>query len=170
MELDGVVIELTHLLATNVYNNPVTIIAHAMDVVIKHFPTVENDTRKEMVMKVVKAIAAGADGIEGTEDDLFSPSTLSKLKVMLDCDIINNVTETLAEGKSQSVASVVVHAPVEVEQVAVAVAVADTLSTICDAKDKKDAGAAVVELAERKATFLQALFRATCCARPKPSQ
>ena len=102
MELDGVVSELTSLLISNACNNPVTLIAHAMEIVAKHFPTTDTNAKKEMVMKVIKVVAAGADGIEGTNDDLISSYTVSKLKVLLECDLVDNVTDTLiglTEGK-----------------------------------------------------------------------
>jgi hypothetical protein len=156
--------------------------------VVKHFPLVDSELRKEMVMKVVKAIAAGADGIEGTDDDLFSHSTLAKLKVMLDCDIINNVTETLTEGKSKNeehvggdvapgkLATLAEEAPVAVEQVAVAVMSAasgalDTAKTILETKDVKGIKDAVASAeAAKKVAFFKKLFQSTCCAAPKASE
>ena len=51
------------------------------------------------VMGLVEKIAAGADGISGTEDDLISPEILETVRILLKHDVVNDIVKEFPQLK-----------------------------------------------------------------------
>lgn len=49
------------------------------------------------VVEVIEELAKGADGIEGTRDDLICPSTMAKLRVLLRHDLVEDLASVFAQ-------------------------------------------------------------------------
>ena len=52
------------------------------------------------VVEVIEELAKGADGIEGTKDDLISPDVMAKLRVLLRHDLVEDMADVLGQSKS----------------------------------------------------------------------
>lgn len=82
-------------------SSPFSIVAKGMEIV-NQFPSMNGNEKKAMLMKVLRQIAAGKDGIEGTADDLLPAKTLDAIQLMLEKDLISdfaNVASDIAKGK-----------------------------------------------------------------------
>jgi hypothetical protein len=49
----------------------------------------------EMIIPVLEKIAAGADGISGTDDDIVSPEIIKTVKSLLELEIIQHIAAEL---------------------------------------------------------------------------
>jgi len=74
--------------------NPFHLVAKAMEVAAK-FPGLPGAEKRVLVVKVLRTIAAGADGVEGTEDDILSPEMMKVVRDLLEKDIINDIMDVI---------------------------------------------------------------------------
>lgn len=65
---------------------------------IQKFPEVSHEDRKVSIFKAFEKIAAGADGVIGTADDIFPPETVQNIKVLLDNQIMDGFIDVLSNG------------------------------------------------------------------------
>jgi len=56
-------------------------------------------SRKDFAIQVLQRIAAGADGVSGTDDDLIPVEIVQKITVLLNNDLVGNILDLLPEGK-----------------------------------------------------------------------
>lgn len=104
MDVGNVVTEqLTSIIKSNKVDtsSPFAIVAKGMEIV-NQFPSMNGHEKKALLMKVLRQIAAGKDGIEGTADDLLPMKTLDAIQMMLDKDLVSdfaNVASDIAKGK-----------------------------------------------------------------------
>jgi hypothetical protein len=49
----------------------------------------------EMIIPVLEKIAAGADGISGTDDDIVSPEIIKTVKSLLELEIIQHIASEI---------------------------------------------------------------------------
>lgn len=104
MDVGNVVTEqLTSIIKSNKVDtsSAFAIVAKGMEIV-NQFPSMNGHEKKALLMKVLRQIAAGKDGIEGTADDLLPMKTLDAIQMMLDKDLVSdfaNVASDIAKGK-----------------------------------------------------------------------
>lgn len=55
--------------------------------------------RKDFAIQVLRRIAAGADGVSGTDDDLIPVDIVQKITVLLESDVVGNILDLLPDGK-----------------------------------------------------------------------
>lgn len=51
--------------------------------------------KPELIVPVLEKIAAGADGISGTEDDIVSPEIVQAVKSLLDLDVVQHIASEI---------------------------------------------------------------------------
>lgn len=81
--------------------NAVALIAKGMEI-MNQYPMLNESEKKAMLFQVLKTIAVGKDGIEGTEDDIIDAKTLAQLKYMLENNIVQDmvsIIQDVAAGK-----------------------------------------------------------------------
>ncbi len=81
--------------------NAVTLIAKGMEI-MQQYPMLNESEKKALLFQVLKTIAAGADGVQGTDDDVIDSKTLAQLQFMLENNIVQDmvsVFEDVAKGK-----------------------------------------------------------------------
>lgn len=81
--------------------NAVTLIAKGMEV-MQQYPMLNESEKKAMLFQVLKTIAAGKDGIQGTDDDVIDAKTLAQLQYMLENNIVQDmvsIIQDVAAGK-----------------------------------------------------------------------
>lgn len=49
----------------------------------------------DAVIEIIEKIAAGSDGIQGTQDDLVSPEIINTVKVLLSHGVMREITEEI---------------------------------------------------------------------------
>ena len=72
---------------------------------MRKFPEVSLPDKKVMLIQAFERIAAGADGVAGTKDDLIPSETVAKIKLLLDNQLLDGFVEILADGTAQKVAA-----------------------------------------------------------------
>lgn len=75
-------------------NSVMSLVSKTMELVEK-VPNLSGRYKKECVIAVLNEIAKGADGIEGTEDDLIPGYVMEGLKFMLLNNIVENVIDVV---------------------------------------------------------------------------
>lgn len=81
--------------------NAVTLVAKGMEI-MQQYPILNEAEKKAMLFSVLKTIAAGRDGIVGTDDDVIDAKTLAQLQYMLENNIVQDlvsVFQDVAAGK-----------------------------------------------------------------------
>ena len=73
-------------------STPMSIIKHLVTVVEKE-PDLSSKGKKQMVLKVIKVICSGKDGILGTEDDLFPVSLVNGLDALFQSGVIDEIVD-----------------------------------------------------------------------------
>jgi hypothetical protein len=71
-------------------DSPMKLIAKGMEI-MQTFPNLKGDDKEKLLVKVIERIAAGADGIVGTSDDIIPAPVVEGLKTMLEKDLIGDV-------------------------------------------------------------------------------
>ena len=71
-------------------NSAMSLVAKGMEF-MEGYKTLAGDEKKKLLIKVLETIAAGSDGIIGTDDDILPPSTIEALKTLLTTDLIGDV-------------------------------------------------------------------------------
>ena len=77
-----------------VKDSPMKILTKGIEI-MESFPNMSGEQRKIMLIKVVEKIAAGADGIAGTEDDIIPVNVVTSLKLLLEKDLIGDIVEVI---------------------------------------------------------------------------
>lgn len=77
-------------------NSPFAIITKSMEVVnsFQHF---NGHEKKALVLRVLKKIAAGKDGIAGTEDDIIPPKVMEQIQKLLESGLVDDYTKVLSD-------------------------------------------------------------------------
>ena len=70
--------------------NAIAIVKHVAD-------AVRGD--RDAAVEILGVIAKGPDGVAGTPDDIFPPETLAQLRVLLDSNLVGQLTTALASKK-----------------------------------------------------------------------
>lgn len=73
-----------------VKDSPMKILTKGIEI-MESFPNMSGEQKKIMIVKVVEKIAAGADGIVGTEDDIIPGNVVASLKMLLEQDLIGDI-------------------------------------------------------------------------------
>jgi len=82
-------------------NSAMAIVAKGMEVTSR-FKYLDGSHKKKLLLEVLTRIAAGADGVLGTADDLLPASTMATLKMLLEGDVVEqtiNLISDVAKGK-----------------------------------------------------------------------
>ena len=70
--------------------------------VVQRFQYLDGKLKKKLLLEIITRIAAGADGIAGTADDLIPAKTMATLKMMLESDLVDetiNLVASVAKGE-----------------------------------------------------------------------
>lgn len=81
--------------------NAVTLVAKGM-AIMNQYPMLNESEKKALLFQVLKIIAAGADGVAGTADDVIDAKTMRQLQFMLENNIVQDmvsVFEDVSKGK-----------------------------------------------------------------------
>jgi len=73
-------------------SSPMSIIAAALSVVQK-IGAMSLDEQKQVTLKAIERIAAGADGISGTDDDLIPVAVVQKISALLNADVVGSILD-----------------------------------------------------------------------------
>ena len=76
-------------------DSPMKLIAKGMEM-LETFPNMKGEEKKALLVKVIEKIAAGADGIAGTDDDIIPQAVVESLKVMLEKDLVGDIIQVIA--------------------------------------------------------------------------
>lgn len=76
-------------------DSPMKLIAKGMEI-LETFPNMKGEEKKALLVKVIEKIAAGADGVVGTEDDIIPASVVESLKTILEKDLIGDIVQVIA--------------------------------------------------------------------------
>lgn len=82
-------------------SSPFAVVTKGMEIV-QRLPAMKGSEKKELLLKVLRQIAAGKDGIEGTADDLLPAKTVDAIQMLLEKDLIADFTTIatdIAKGK-----------------------------------------------------------------------
>lgn len=90
----------------------VSLIAKGMEI-LQQYPMLNESEKKVMLFQVLKTIAAGKDGVQGTADDVIDSKTLAQLQFMLENNIVQDMVSVIQDAaagkfnitKAKSVAS-----------------------------------------------------------------
>jgi hypothetical protein len=75
-------------------DSPMKLIAKGMEI-MESFPNMDGTKKKEMLIKVVEKIAAGADGVAGTDDDIIPVAVVGGLKAILEKDLVGDIIQVI---------------------------------------------------------------------------
>jgi len=75
-------------------DSPTKLIAKGMEI-METFPKMSGQQKKEMLFRIIEKLAAGADGIVGTEDDIIPASTVAALKMILEQNILEDIVQVI---------------------------------------------------------------------------
>jgi len=77
-------------------DSPMQVIAKAMEIA-ERFKYLDGKLKKKLLLEVLTRIAAGADGIAGTADDLIPAKTMATLKMMLEGDLVEQTIDLVSD-------------------------------------------------------------------------
>jgi len=75
-------------------DSPTKLIAKGMEI-MESFSNMSGDQKKKMLIRVIEKIAAGSDGIVGTEDDIIPKEVVESLKLLLEKDLIGDIVQVV---------------------------------------------------------------------------
>jgi hypothetical protein len=73
-----------------------SIIAKGMEI-METFPNLNGEEKKKMLMNVIKKVAAGADGILGTDDDVLPKECIDTLQVILEKNLTEDIIKVISD-------------------------------------------------------------------------
>jgi len=76
-------------------DSPMKLIAKGMEM-LETFPNMKGEEKKALLVKVIEKIAAGADGVSGTEDDIIPAAVVESLKIMLEKDLVGDIIQVIS--------------------------------------------------------------------------
>lgn len=76
-------------------DSPMKLIAKGMEL-LETFPNMKGEEKKDLLIKVIEKIAAGADGVVGTDDDIIPAAVVEALKTMLEKDLIGDIIQVIS--------------------------------------------------------------------------
>ena len=72
------------------------IVAKCMQIT-ERFKYLDGKLKKKLLLEVITRVAAGADGVAGTADDLIPATTMSTLKMMLEGDLVEQTVDLVSD-------------------------------------------------------------------------
>lgn len=75
-------------------DSPTKLIAKGMEI-METFSNMNGNEKKKMLIRVIEKLAAGSDGIVGTEDDIIPKEVVESLKILLEKDLINDIVQVV---------------------------------------------------------------------------
>jgi hypothetical protein len=76
--------------------SPMTIVVKAMEVV-ERFQLLAGEQKQTLVLEMIERIAAGADGVVGTADDVLPVETVQVLRNMLNTNTLGNTIQMIVD-------------------------------------------------------------------------
>lgn len=76
--------------------SPYSIIVKTMEL-LEHVKGMSGSDKKKYIVTAIEEVAKGDDGIAGTADDLIPLSTVNKLKLMVEQDLIGDTIDLVVE-------------------------------------------------------------------------
>ena len=73
-----------------------SIIAKGMEL-METFPNMNGQQKQTLLMTVIEKIAAGSDGILGTSDDILSKETVEMLRLILEKNLLADITSLISD-------------------------------------------------------------------------
>jgi len=75
-------------------DSPTKLIAKGMEI-METFPNMSGQQKKEMLFRIIEKLAAGADGIAGTDDDIIPATTVAALKMILEKNLLEDIVQVI---------------------------------------------------------------------------
>jgi hypothetical protein len=94
--------KVTIILLESISNNQLSqvsamnVIAKGMEI-METFPNLSSTDKRSLLLKVIHKVAAGADGILGTEDDLLPKECMETLKIILENNLADGIIGIIAD-------------------------------------------------------------------------
>lgn len=92
--------KITILLLEAVAENPnlsaMTVIAKGMEI-MDTFPNLTGQEKKDRLMKVIYKVAAGKDGVLGTDDDILPKECVDMLQTILEKNLLEDTIKIISE-------------------------------------------------------------------------
>lgn len=76
--------------------SPMTIVTKGMEL-METFPNMSGAQKKELLTKVIERVAAGKDGIVGTDDDIIPKECVEALKLMLEKQLLEGIVSVISD-------------------------------------------------------------------------
>jgi len=73
-------------------SSPMGIISAALGIV-QNIGAMTLEEQKQITLKAIERIAAGADGISGTDDDLIPVAVVQKISALLNADVVGSILD-----------------------------------------------------------------------------
>jgi hypothetical protein len=77
-------------------DSAVAVLAKTMEIT-ERFKYLDGKLKKKLLLEVLTRIAAGADGVVGTADDLIPATTMATLKVLLEGDLVDQTVNLISD-------------------------------------------------------------------------
>ena len=98
MYVDTIVSQLKLLIPQNSsLTNPLNLIVKVMEMVAKEWPVSSGQEKRELLIQVLTVVAAGADGVEGTSDDVLPADLVRSVKLLLDNNLVAGMADILVD-------------------------------------------------------------------------
>lgn len=77
-------------------SSPMVIVTKGMEL-METFPNMTGPQKKDLLVKVIQRVAAGKDGVVGTEDDIIPKECVEALQTMLDKNLLEGVVGVISD-------------------------------------------------------------------------
>jgi hypothetical protein len=77
-------------------DSPMQIVTKTMEIA-ERFKYLDGKLKKKLLLEVLTRVAAGADGVAGTADDLIPAKTMATLKMMLESDLVDQTVDLVSD-------------------------------------------------------------------------
>lgn len=65
--------------------------------IMQQYPSLNESEKRALLFQVLKQVAAGKDGVEGTADDIIDAKIVAQLKYMLENNIVQDVMSVVTD-------------------------------------------------------------------------
>ena len=95
--IDQVVFELQNFIVNDKASlNPVNLIVKGMEVAQK-LPNMSGAEKKALVISALEKVAAGKDGVTGTDDDLIPQEVVASIRAVLEKNLVGDIIDVVAD-------------------------------------------------------------------------
>lgn len=77
-------------------SNPLAIVGKALEI-LKSYGSFSNEEKATFITQALTKIAAGADGVYGTADDVIPPQVIDAVKVLIEKQLISDIVHLVLD-------------------------------------------------------------------------